>query len=257
MPLGVAAETIHLDHGLTGTNRTRPGLREAMAAVRSGGTLVVTKLDRLARSLPDARDIADERDTDADHVRSNVLRWRSTRAASDGIYQEDSMANVTVDPDIFNSQGEPYLEPLDGWWGPSPFFLVISDEIDKAAEALHVAIGRCMRVDGNGNELTAAQMATTGEYTANYCSPVYLTERGPLAYLDTNGELPRAMAETMLRILVEEVEARGITAYLTTPPRGSESTAGYPVWEDTEAGIARVTLDRAMMDPDWPPPGAR
>jgi hypothetical protein len=58
--LGVAAENIHVDHGLTGTNRTRPGLREAMAAVRSGDTLVVTKLDRLARSLPDARDIADE-----------------------------------------------------------------------------------------------------------------------------------------------------------------------------------------------------
>lgn len=31
-----------------------------MAAVRRGDTLVVTKLDRLARSLPDARDIADE-----------------------------------------------------------------------------------------------------------------------------------------------------------------------------------------------------
>jgi DNA invertase Pin-like site-specific DNA recombinase len=31
-----------------------------MAACRGGDTLVVTKLDRLARSLPDARDIADE-----------------------------------------------------------------------------------------------------------------------------------------------------------------------------------------------------
>lgn len=31
-----------------------------MAAVRRGDTLVVNKLDRLARSLPDARDIADE-----------------------------------------------------------------------------------------------------------------------------------------------------------------------------------------------------
>ena len=58
--LGVDPENIYVDHGLTGTNRTRPGLREAMAAVRSGDTLVVTKLDRLARSLPDARDIADE-----------------------------------------------------------------------------------------------------------------------------------------------------------------------------------------------------
>ena len=33
------------------------GLREALAACRAGDTLVVTKLDRLARSLPDARDI--------------------------------------------------------------------------------------------------------------------------------------------------------------------------------------------------------
>jgi hypothetical protein len=58
--LGVEADRIYVDHGLTGTNRERPGLREALAACRAGDTLVVTKLDRLARSLPDARAIADE-----------------------------------------------------------------------------------------------------------------------------------------------------------------------------------------------------
>ena len=58
--LGVAAERIYVDHGLTGTNRERPGLHQALAACRAGDTLVVTKLDRLARSLPDARAIADE-----------------------------------------------------------------------------------------------------------------------------------------------------------------------------------------------------
>jgi hypothetical protein len=58
--LGVEAERIYVDHGLTGTNRERPGLRKALAACRAGDTLVVTKLDRLARSLPDARAIADE-----------------------------------------------------------------------------------------------------------------------------------------------------------------------------------------------------
>jgi len=57
--LGVAADRIYTDHGLTGTHRTRPGLDQALAAVRSGDTLVVPKLDRLARSVPDARDIAD------------------------------------------------------------------------------------------------------------------------------------------------------------------------------------------------------
>ena len=58
--LGVASDRIYVDHGLTGTNRERPGLREALAACRAGDTLVVTKLDRLARSLPDARAIAEE-----------------------------------------------------------------------------------------------------------------------------------------------------------------------------------------------------
>jgi len=58
--LGVSAERIYVDHGLTGTNRHRPGLREALAACRDGDTLVVTKLDRLARSLPDARDILED-----------------------------------------------------------------------------------------------------------------------------------------------------------------------------------------------------
>ncbi|MGI8613048.1 MAG: recombinase family protein [Nocardioidaceae bacterium] len=58
--LGVNVDRIYVDHGLTGTTRARPGLREALAACRAGDTLVVTKLDRLARSLPDARDIVEE-----------------------------------------------------------------------------------------------------------------------------------------------------------------------------------------------------
>ena len=60
LDLGVAKERIYTDHGLTGTNRERPGLAQALAAVRKGDTLVVPKLDRLARSVPDARAIADE-----------------------------------------------------------------------------------------------------------------------------------------------------------------------------------------------------
>jgi len=58
--LGVSHQTTFTDQGLTGTNRARPGLREALAACRAGDTLVVTKLDRLARSLRDAKDIVDE-----------------------------------------------------------------------------------------------------------------------------------------------------------------------------------------------------
>jgi DNA invertase Pin-like site-specific DNA recombinase len=68
--LGVAPGRIYVDHGLTGTNRERPGLREVLAACREADTLVVTKLDRLACSLPDARAIADE--LTARHVRLSL-----------------------------------------------------------------------------------------------------------------------------------------------------------------------------------------
>ncbi|MGF1804292.1 recombinase family protein [Aliivibrio sifiae] len=57
--LGVSLDRIYIDKGLTGTNRQRPGLDQALAAVREGDILVVPKLDRLARSVPDARAIAD------------------------------------------------------------------------------------------------------------------------------------------------------------------------------------------------------
>ena len=58
--LGVSEDNIYTDHGLTGTSRDRPGLDQAIAAVREGDTLVVPKLDRLARSVPDARAIAEQ-----------------------------------------------------------------------------------------------------------------------------------------------------------------------------------------------------
>jgi DNA invertase Pin-like site-specific DNA recombinase len=57
--LGVAEVRIYLDHGPSGATRDRPGLAQALAAVRAGDTLVVPKLDRLARSVPDARAIGD------------------------------------------------------------------------------------------------------------------------------------------------------------------------------------------------------
>src|SRR5262245_55614289 len=57
--LGVAPDRIYTDRGLTGTSRARTGLDQALAAVRAGDTLVVPKRDRRARSVPDARTIAD------------------------------------------------------------------------------------------------------------------------------------------------------------------------------------------------------
>ena len=36
--LGIGDDRIYVDHGLTGTNRDRPGLRLALAACRAGDT---------------------------------------------------------------------------------------------------------------------------------------------------------------------------------------------------------------------------
>jgi DNA invertase Pin-like site-specific DNA recombinase len=56
----MGCDRIFLDRGYTGSNTDRPGLAQAMACLRPGDTLAVTKLDRLARSLLDARRLAEE-----------------------------------------------------------------------------------------------------------------------------------------------------------------------------------------------------
>jgi DNA invertase Pin-like site-specific DNA recombinase len=59
--MGIPEERIYVDHGMTGASRLkRSSLREALAALRQGDTLAVTKLDRLARSVPDAHALVGE-----------------------------------------------------------------------------------------------------------------------------------------------------------------------------------------------------
>lgn len=55
--LGVARERVYTDKRTGRSMKNRPGLTQAIAALRPGDVLVVTKLDRLARSVPDARDL--------------------------------------------------------------------------------------------------------------------------------------------------------------------------------------------------------
>lgn len=58
--LGVDQERVYTDKRTGRSMKDRPGLREAIAALRPGDVLVVTKLDRLARSVPDARDLVSQ-----------------------------------------------------------------------------------------------------------------------------------------------------------------------------------------------------
>ena len=50
LELGAEPERIYTDEGFSGKSLNRAGLREAMAAVREGDTLVVPRLDRFARN---------------------------------------------------------------------------------------------------------------------------------------------------------------------------------------------------------------
>lgn len=47
---------IFTDHGVSGCVRERPGLAEALSSLRDGDTLVVWRLDRLARSMRELTD---------------------------------------------------------------------------------------------------------------------------------------------------------------------------------------------------------
>lgn len=58
--LGVEPDRIYLEPAFSGTIRVRPKLDQALAAIHEGDTFVITKLDRLGRSVPDLRAIADE-----------------------------------------------------------------------------------------------------------------------------------------------------------------------------------------------------
>lgn len=61
--LRVDDEHVYVDHGLSGTTRAGPVLRKALAACHAGDVLEDSTLDRLAGSLRDATEIADELNT--------------------------------------------------------------------------------------------------------------------------------------------------------------------------------------------------
>lgn len=64
------------DRGLSGATAARPGLRRCLRTLRAGDTLVVWKLDRLARSLRDLIAMMDD-------LRERGVRFQSLTEAID------------------------------------------------------------------------------------------------------------------------------------------------------------------------------
>ncbi|WAJ34378.1 hypothetical protein OUO20_05435 [Arthrobacter sp. FX8] len=143
---------------------------------------------------------------------------------------------VTAEPDIFDLQGEKYEASLGDGWETSPAFLVVSDDVSKAADALGRAAVRFFHIDEYGSELAPErrialeQAATTWDvpHTPNFVSDVYLTPRGPMIWTDTKGELTRPMGDAMLHVLLDELRVEGITAHVVAPP-ADINLEGVPV----------------------------
>ena len=111
--LGVAEDRIYTDHGLTGTTRARPGLDQALAAVRVGDTLVVPKLDRLARSVPDARAIADQ-------LRDRGVKLALGRALYDRDVPWESCSSISSPPSPSSKPISSACAPARAWPSPAP-----------------------------------------------------------------------------------------------------------------------------------------
>lgn len=119
------------------------------------------------------------------------------------------MAEVTVLDGVL---GEPR-------WGahPDPMFLVVTDDVPRAARAVGIAAIRFCAVGDDGVEHPAWEELSDEVYTPNFVSPVYLTDAGLLVWTDCKGEVPAEMARAMLRVLVEELGRAGVGATVLRP----------------------------------------
>lgn len=147
---------------------------------------------------------------------------------------------VTIDPDCFDPS-PPYDPDPGGFveddfdpsvltghyksgWEADPQFRVVTDTVERAADALLVAAERFMNVGYSGTEhddLTTPR-GDDDEYTPN---SAFVRVDSDAAYLtaDTKGWLSHEMAATMKRILVEELTRAEVTALITAdynPIRG-------------------------------------
>ena len=165
LELGVAEDRIYTDHGLTGTTRARPGLDQALAAVREGDTLVVPKLDRLARSVPDARAIAE------------LLRERGVKLA---------LGRALYDPD----------DPMG-----KMFFNILATFAEFEADLIRMSTREGMAIARDKGKLRGKQpklsnrqqrelcrMHATGEYSISDLAELFSVSR-PTVYRTLNWRL--------------------------------------------------------------------
>jgi hypothetical protein len=116
-----------------------------------------------------------------------------------------------------------------GGWEADPRFRVVTDTVERAADALLVVADRFMRVGESGTEYPPGSTDPGSDYTPN-SSDVSVDNDAAYVWADTKGGLTHEMAATMKRILVEELARVDVSAMISEdyrPVRGS-GAQGWP-----------------------------
>lgn len=118
---------------------------------------------------------------------------------------------VTIAPDLFS----PEEADFDQGWEADPRFVVRTADVEAAAEALAAAAPRLTRVGMSGREWGPHDLRQQAEdLTPTLAHGVRVDDRGALLDLDTEGWVSAAMAQTMFRILLAELESHGVDGEL-------------------------------------------
>jgi hypothetical protein len=131
-------------------------------------------------------------------------------------------SRVQVDLATFDMQGDLAYRQLvgdgesTGGWEIEPYFLVRSPEPTRAAEALTAARERFMRITEQGEEVDNLEAAYAANvYTPNAVRGPFAIGEDPCLRVNTAGYLWAPMGQTMLAVLVEELERLNIDALIT------------------------------------------
>lgn len=126
----------------------------------------------------------------------------------------DNEPSISVDDEVFGPVAGRYL-----MWHQS--VEVMTDQPELAAAALERAGSRFMDVAEDGRELSPDDPNWTSPwpmYTPNSVSDVRTDGRGPSLGVDCKGEVPDAMRQTFIAILVEELRRAGVREARITVP---------------------------------------
>lgn len=140
---------------------------------------------------------------------------------------------VTVSSDVY--WADPHVASLfpQSWIG-DPIFLIASEDIEGAAEAVNEAVERFRLLDDEGRELSEAQAASGLWRVPDYVSALHVTDEGIVVYIDLRGEFSKVRGERMIEILVAELWCRQVNAHITRPSDELD-WAHAPCWFPAES----------------------